>query len=455
MSVDVEQVCAGFRAAFPGGDAPRVCRAPGRINLIGEHTDYNGLPVLPMTVDRDIVLAFRERPDGMIHLRNTDSAFPEVSFANAATLTPSAPGSWDNYCKAAVAALNRAFGCDPRRGMDVLVASYLPVAAGLASSSALVVACALAYLAVQDRDLDGNGDRLRLAELLADAEHFVGTRGGGMDQAVILCGQADHACKIDFHPLRIEPAPLLPNHVVVVCDSTVKAEKGGAARNRYNAGPRLCGVIRALVEKQLQEEIDEDVALERLGDLFHGALCLTVREARALCANAVPEPRVSLAAVAKRLGLRPDEARARWLDDLPEPPEGFPLQAMLRHQLTEYERVERARDALLAEDAEELGRLMNASHESCARDYGVSCPELDRLVDIARKAGALGARLTGAGFGGATVNLVPADRVERFMDAVAREYYRGFPKRQGPPPMFVARAVNGAGMGTIPRPAGA
>lgn len=445
MSVEVEGVRARFREIFPAGGEPRVCRVPGRVNLIGEHTDYNGLPVLPMTVDREIVVAFRSRPDGVFQLCDMNPDFPEVGFQNAAWIPPSAAGSWENYCKAAVVGLNRRFSFDTRRGMDALVAGDLPIAAGLASSSALVVACALAYLKVQGRDLENDIGRLPLAELLAEAEHYVGTRGGGMDQAVILGGRANHACKIDFHPLRIEVAPLLEDYAVVVCDSTVKAEKGGAARNRYNEGPRLCALITALIEKQLKVEIDEDIEIDHLGDLFHGALCLTVKEAQELGLRAVPGPRAGRSAVAKRLAMKLDEVRERWLGDLPEPPGGFPLQARLRHQLTEYERVERARDALLAGDGDELGRLMNASHESCAEDYGISCAELDRLVAVARRAGAVGARLTGAGFGGATVNLVPMDRVERFMSVVSREYYCGYLEWPGEPPMFVAHAVQGAG----------
>ncbi len=445
MSVDIASVRTRFHEVFPTGGAPRICRAPGRINLIGEHTDYNGLPVLPMTVDREIVVAFRPRPDGIIQLRDMNPNYGEAVFANALRIPASAAGSWENYCKAAVSGLNRALSLDPCRGMDALVANDLPIAAGLASSSALVVACALAYLAAQGRDLDGDVGRLPLAELLAEAEHYVGTRGGGMDQAAILGGRAAHACKIDFHPLRIEMAPLLEDYAVVVCDSTVKVEKGGAARNRYNAGPGLCGLITALVEKQLQAEIDEEVEINRLGDLFHGALCLTAREALDLCSHALPEPCTTLDAAAKRLKVKPDAVRERWVGDLPEPPEGFPLQARLRHQLTEYERVERARDALLAGDGGELGRLMNASHESCAKDYGISCLELDRLVGIARRAGAAGARLTGAGFGGATVNLVHSDCVDRFIAAVTREYYHGFLEWPGEPPLFVARAVDGAG----------
>lgn len=302
----------------------------------------------------------------------------------------------------------------------------------------------LAYLAANDLTLDRDLDRLRLAEALAEAEHYVGTRGGGMDQAAILAGGAAQACKIDFFPLRVERVPLPPDHVIIVCDSTIKVEKGGAMRARYNEGPRLCALLCAIVEKQLQSEIDEDVELDRLGDLFYGPLCLTLREAEALCKHALTSERMTLAEIALRLGMTPDKVRAKWLGDLPEPYGGYSLEARLRHQFSEYQRVERARDALLAGDAEELGRLMNASHQSCAHDYGISCPELDRLVEVAREAGALGARLTGAGFGGATVNLVPAAKADAFMATVEDHYYRAYLRSKTPMPAFVAHAVPGA-----------
>lgn len=130
-----------FTAQYLESGEPFICRAPGRINLIGEHTDYNGLPVLPMTVNREIQLAFAPRNDGLIRLRDTDTLFPPVEFKNARKITPSPPGSWENYCKAAVQGLNDLLKLVPEKGMDILVTSDLPMAAGLASSSALVVAC--------------------------------------------------------------------------------------------------------------------------------------------------------------------------------------------------------------------------------------------------------------------------------------------------------------------------
>jgi len=439
-----------FREAFACADEPGVCRAPGRVNLIGEHTDYNGLPVLPVTIHQDIRVAFAPtRDDGRVQMRNLDPSFPDATFLNDSAIPPSPAGHWENYTKAAVTGLNRHFGVREFVGMDLLVGGTIPMSAGLSSSSALVVACALAYLRCLDKRLDHDISRIELAAVLAEAEHYVGTRGGGMDQAIILLGDERAACRIDFFPLRVEHVPLPQDHAIVVSNSLVKAEKTGETLHLYNAGPRLCQLICAMAAHQLCREYGESVELTRLGDLWFGNLCLTHAEVAELFDRTFPAASVTLKEAAGALGLSPTQVRDRWLGDLREPDGGFPLRARARHQLTEHQRVDAARDALLAEDAGSLGTLMNDSHESCACDYQISCPELDMLVKIAREAGAAGARLTGAGFGGCTVNLVPRDILDAFGREVHRCYYRDYlgnrpsPHPQGP--MFVVQASPAAG----------
>jgi N-acetylgalactosamine kinase len=441
--MDIASLQERFTQHF-GGKAPTIaCRAPGRVNLIGEHTDYNGLPVFPMALEQAIYFVAAPRADSVIRLRNVDIGFPKVSFQNAAQISPSPTGAWENYCKAAVQGLNDHFGLPGDTGFDVLVRSDLPSAAGLSSSSALVVGCALVYLRAAGFRLGEDISRLELAELLAKAEHYVGTRGGGMDQCCILHGETGHACKINFFPIQVETVPLPPDCAIVVCDSLVRAEKTGAALHRYNAGPRLCRLACALLEKVCQEHFDEALRLERIGDLWFGPLCLRHEEVEALCEEAFPQARTTLDEAARRLGKTKAEIRDAWLGDLPEVEGGFSLRARMRHQRTEYQRVEMARDALNAGEYAVFGALMNQSQESCARDFEISCPELDRLTEVAGRAGALGARLTGAGFGGATVNLVLADGVDAFRDYVAKHYYdkAGF---SGKAPIFVAKAGQGA-----------
>jgi len=442
--LEIQDLERQFWTAFPGAKEPEICRSPGRVNLIGEHTDYNGLPVLPMAIRQEILAAFRPREDRCIQMRNCDPSFPEKTFENGPDLPPSPPGEWDNYCKAAIQGINAHFKVKSFRGMDMLLTSTLPIAAGLSSSSSLVVACALAYLQTLGLRLDTDISRLELAELMAEAEHYVGTRGGGMDQAVILNSVLNHACKIDFFPLRVEVAPLPEDCAIVVCDSLVKVRKSGAELAKYNAGPRTCALACALVEQQLKKDFGAEVEIDRLGDLWYGPLCLTSKEVEELFERAVPKPALSITEAAARLKCTPQQVRDRWLGDLPEPNSGFHVQARLRHQLTEYRRVETARDALLAGDSELFGQLMNASHESCANDFQISSPELDTLVAAARDAGAMGARLTGAGFGGATVNLVPKTICHDFIDQITEVYYRQYKHYDGEAPVFVAHANDGA-----------
>jgi N-acetylgalactosamine kinase len=426
MTTSIPALVAAFAERYPKNPTPLICRAPGRTNIIGEHVDYCGLPVLPMAVDRDIVLAMTPRHDSVVHLEDLDPAFAPVEFENGHDIPASPAGSWENYTKAAVQGLNKHFGIETHPGMDMLVASDIPVAAGLSSSSALVVASALAYLPAIEKQLDEDLSRLELATLMAESEHYVGTKGGGMDQAIILLGQAGAACKIDFNPLHVEPVPLLDSHTFVVCNSLVKAEKTGDMLHRYNEGPVSCRLLRALVEKQAQRAFDDELTLGSLGELWFGLLCLTNVEVAELMAGALPTEHTTLAEAAVTLGTDVKTIRERWIGDLPEPTEGFPLQARARHLLSEYSRVEAARDALLANDPAALGILMNDSHASCAGDYLVSCPELDALVSVARDGGALGARLTGAGFGGCTVNLVLADAVNAFREHVHNHYYETY-----------------------------
>jgi N-acetylgalactosamine kinase len=441
----VSELKNGFHQVFPDSGEPKVCRAPGRINLIGEHVDYNGLPVLPMTLDRDIRIAFAPRNDGLVRLASPDDRFERADFENCSDIAPSASGSWDNYCKAAVQGLNGHIQPERFPGMDLFVAGDVPIASGLSSSSALIVSFSLAYLDVLGLQLDADFSRLELAALLAEAEHFVGTRGGGMDQTVILMGREHAACKISFSPLFAEEVPLFEDCEVVACDSLVKAEKSGEALHRYNAGPLTSRLIRALVERQAQRQFGEDVELERLADLWYGPLCLTNEEVRELFERTFPNETTTLQQVSAALGVTVEAIREEWIGDLVEPPAGFRLRARARHQLTEFARVETAWNMALAGDAVGFGEMMNGSHTSCAEDYRVSCPELDDLVAVARRAGSLGSRLTGAGFGGCTVNLVANADLDAFCEEVQQTYYTDRTDGCSDDTILVVRASDGAG----------
>jgi galactokinase len=363
-----------FVRRFERPGPTHLVRAPGRVNLIGEHTDYNGLPVFPMAIQRAVEVAFRARKDGVVRLANVDPRFEPREFEIAREIPPFVAGDWGNYAKAAVQAL--ALRADLRRGFDGLVDGDIPDAAGLSSSSALLVACALALLRANDADID----RAELMSLCARAERYVGTHSGGMDQAICLGGRSGSAVVIDFEPLRLRPTPVPSDWRFVVANTLVEAKKSGSAQQGYNARVRECRE-----------------ALRAFADAPEGKELAGPEPTYADLVARVPDGR--LLAVAERV--------------LPEP-----LLRRFRHVVTEAIRVEDARAAMLEGDLPAFGRAMNASHASLRDDYEVSCRELDALVDAALEHGAAGARLTGAGFGGCIVALCYAGRVDALLGAL-------------------------------------
>ena len=352
-----------------------VVRAPGRVNLIGEHIDYCGLPVLPMALGRSVRLAFHPRSDRETRLVNRDPRFAPSAFAVNESIPPAPAGDWGNYARAAVGAVARRF--PDLRGVDALVESDLPIAAGLSSSSALVVAMALAIMHANRVTMPS----LELMELLGRGERYVGTAGGGMDQAIILGARSGYASRIDFHPLRLTPTAVPADWQFIVAWSLVHAEKSGAARQAYNERTQQCDEARRLVAARLGQP----------ADITYPAL---------LAAASVEE--LLQVAGATLSGL---------------------LSRRFRHVVTEGTRVRQAEAAMAARDLAAFGQLLDASHRSLRDDYEVSHPELDRLVELAREAGAAGARLTGAGFGGSIVALCRAERAPEVMAALGERFY--------------------------------
>jgi galactokinase len=355
-----------------------VARAPGRVNLIGEHTDYNGLPVLPMALDREIVLQFQPRPDRRVVLHNSDSRFPSIAFELGEAILPEAGGAWGNYVRAAGQALWHEVG--ELRGIEGEVSSTLPVASGLSSSSAMVVATAIALLDANGRSVP----RERLMDLLARGERYVGLQGGGMDQAISLGGIAGSALRIDFRPeLRLTPIPIPSAWRIIVAPSLVEARKSAGAKEAYNSRVREC---REALERGTEQ----------------GARDYQELLSRVSASDALTDAR-------------------RRLDDV--------LFRRFRHVVTEGARVDAAVEALRAADLPAFGSLLSASHASLRDDYEVSSKELDELVTLSERAGAAGARLTGAGFGGSIVAVASATSVDSVMTSLDDEYYspRGVP----------------------------
>jgi galactokinase len=385
MNEIVDQCVRVFQDRY--GEAPQtVVLAPGRVNLIGEHTDYNEGFVLPAAIDRWIAFAARHRSDNQAHIHAV-SFDEEVSFTINRRLDRA--GDWGDYARGMVSqfqAANLRIG-----GFDGVIAGNVPLGAGLSSSAALEMAIGRGLLDLFDIQMTGQ----RLATIGQAAENqFVGVNCGIMDQFISANGRADHALFLDCRDLSFELVPLATDDVkIVICNSGVTR---GLTDSAYNDRRAACeqGVRQLSLATGKALTSLRDVDLEMLED---------------------------------------------WRGALTE--EGY---RRCRHVVAEITRTELAHTTLVGGDLESFGALMRASHESLKVDYEVSGPELDLLVQIAWETpGVLGARMTGAGFGGCTVNLVEADAVDGLIQAVKDSYSS---QTDYDAEVYVCRAVNGVGV---------
>lgn len=412
-----------FREAFPEYSDVMFVRAPGRVNIIGEHTDYNGLPVLPMAIDRETVIAFAASEDEECSLVNVDPEHQLRRFIVSSDIKSLPMGDWGTYVQAAAQAVSRwaeinSPGALPLNGFVGCVGGNIPGGSGLSSSSALVVASALALARVNNIEIS----RAELSAVLAAGEHYVGTQGGGMDHAVILMAEQGAALKVDFFPVRVKPTKLPDGYVLVIANSMVSAKKTGEARAGYNTRVAECKLglrmLRSLAKGDFPLVMKSKLMSEFMAAVGDAAPYV----------DRLPKRGMSLAEISAFAGVTEDYLTERCLrqrdgDSLPEPAGGFLPGLRCRHLLTESARVQQAVEAASRSDADALGSLMGQSHDSCANDYGLSRDELETLVASLRRHGAAGARLTGAGFGGCTVALVESSRVQSLIDGVWQDYY--------------------------------
>jgi N-acetylgalactosamine kinase len=404
--------------AHYGCPPTHLVRAPGRVNLIGEHTDYNGLPVFPMAIERAVYVACGLGPAeaGRVELASVGDRFAAGSFSLPAEgpIPAAERGDWSNYVRAAAQKL---LETGPLPPAQLVVGGDIPVGAGLSSSSALVVGAGLALSALASRGLE----RLRFAEQMAEAERYVGTASGGMDQAASVLGRAGHALRIDFDPLRVRSVPLPLDHRFVVAHSLVVAEKSAGARDAYNTRVGECRLALEALRAALTAELSRPVAhFGQLLELLPGRSPSSYLQ---LLARQLPAGAISIEQLADSLDRSVAQLRALLPATVRDLRQVEPL-SRARHVLGEAERVEAAEQALRHGELEAFGAQMNASHDSCRDQYAISCPELEALVSVARGGGAIGARLTGAGFGGCTVNLVASRDLDRLLDALDAGYYR-------------------------------
>lgn len=353
-----------YSARF-GGHPELVVSVPGRVNLIGEHTDYALLPVMPAAIDRHLTLAVAGSDRFDLHAQGHPPLLGDV-----------AEVGWQRYVRGVVDELGE------EGGLRGVIVSTLPSTGGLSSSTALSMALVVAISETRGLHLT----RDRVVEATVAAERRAGVESGEMDQIVIAHGREGHSLRIDFHPVPTRrPVPLPDDLALVVAYSGEPAEKGGAARYAYNR----CVVASRLAAALLGAPSLAAVSSES------GAGDLPVAASAAEVADMTGMDMTALAGL--RFGMFPTG-------------EKVPVRVAASHAFGEAERVEAAEACLLAADGAGLGRLLDKSQASLV-SLGVSTPSLGALVAAMREAGGHGARLTGAGFGGNAVAVCPPGRV--------------------------------------------
>jgi galactokinase len=372
------------------GRAPDfVARAPGRVNLLGEHIDYNDGFVLPVAIDRAAFVAVGARDNGLVDLQAPDISSHAAFRVDQVDDKVDAAGEplrrWAWY-PAGVAWALRGRGLAVR-GMDAVLASDVPRGSGLSSSAAVEVGFATAWQQLGGWQLDP----MELALTCQRAEnHYVGVNSGIMDQFASACGQAGHALLLDCRSLGWEPVPVPASVAIVVADTTKRRELG---QSEYNARREQC-----------------EAAVAALAQVLPGIRAL------------------------RDVSVDDFERHAHRLDPL--------VARRARHVVEEIARTVAGAQALKAGHVDEFGRLMNEGHASLRDLYEVSIPELDIMVESAQRLpGCYGARLTGAGFGGCTVNLVAAEAAADFERELAAAYEQATGLR---PEIYVSRASAGA-----------
>jgi N-acetylgalactosamine kinase len=477
-----------------------LVRSPGRVNLMGRHVDHQGGNCNLMTIGYETLMVVHPRQDDRVHLYNLDQErFPDRAFSigelvvdlpwddwlslvnsdKVSHMVLEAGGDWSQYVKAAVLRLQKKFSTIRLRGVDMVVHGNIPIAAGLSSSSAMVVAAAEAMIAVNRLDTFPS----QFVDLCGEGEWFVGTRGGSADHAAIKFGQKGKVVKVTFFQFAVQDiVPFPEEYVLIVCDSGVKAQKTANARDQFNHRVACYRIGFKLIRKLFPQYAPllhhlRDVNVRTLGVPLSWIYKILLR---------LPEQATQdeLRAMLPEEDLEPLFATHR------PPPDGlYPIRGVVLYGLAECERSRLFADALQSNRVDEIGQLMKVSHDgdrvTCTTaqgqlpyrsptsngylldliddlesgdpervlraqlqhqpgSYHCSVPEIDRMVDIALGAGGVvGAQLAGAGLGGCMMVLAHKDAVSGLVAKLTQQYYAPSNKR---PAILTCQPIAGSGI---------
>ena len=447
-------------------------RAPGRVNLIGEHIDYCGYSVLPMAIDRDTVIAAAVNDDSLlsppdphpVQIANYDSAFAAITFnSNTDLFTTEAAHNWTKYVQCGFKGVfnDRKAQSDTsvllnssdapaapstvwddhfveyrHHSLQLMVSGTVPPSAGLSSSSSLV--CASALTAAFAHSLLPSLPAAALATIAAQCERYVGTMGGGMDQAISFLSQRGVAQRIDFDPLHATPVSLPPTAVFLVCNSLYESEKAVQAARQFNARVLECKLAALLLAKHFRIQVaSSEVKSFVLRTVQQRSSHTTARLVSLLQSSTsiLHEQPYTVAEVETVLGVKLTDYLSYNTNFAKVIASNSPLRLRQRalHVYSEAQRVydfQSACTSISATTVSTLGRLMDESHASCRDQYECSCDDLERLVSVVKDAGALGCRLTGAGWGGCVVALFDGalgeHAVSEAQQRIQKTYYVGY-----------------------------
>ncbi|XP_043083640.1 N-acetylgalactosamine kinase [Puntigrus tetrazona] len=431
-----------LKEAFRGkyGQTPLFfARAPGRVNLIGEHIDYCGYAVLPMAIEQNILAAVSVSDLSSIQLANTDPKYKDFTVSVDGISIDRDNPQWHYYFLCGVRGIGEHLSLSPLAGMRCVVDGTIPASSGLSSSSALVCCAGLVTMEANQTSLS----KVTLAETCAKCERYIGTEGGGMDQSISFLAEEGTAKLIEFNPLRATDVKLPDGAVFVIANCCVEMNK--AASSHFNMRVVECRIATKMLAKA--RGLDWS-GLLKLGDL-QKELRLSLEQMLELVEEVLhPEP-YSRDEICRSLGISAQQLREDVLSANTQHATDFKLYQRARHVYGEAARVLQFKavcDSSPVTAVAQLGDLMNQSHASCRDLYECSCSELDQLVDICLQAGAVGSRLTGAGWGGCTVSMVPGERIDSFLQTVRERYYAPDARRSAleEQSLFVTRPGGGA-----------